>query len=467
MLRFPLPRFAASCVALVLVSGCAQVDMPALPQLLPAQWAHKPLVPAAQKDLPAVDLSSWWKGFGDSELDALVERALTSNMSLQQARSRLLAARALAGNVSKSYLPQLGFSAAGTEDAAAVDAYYQVSLNATWKLGLFGDLEGSKRQAVAAVERAVASEQEARVTLVAEIVRNYLELRAAQQQIANAEELRAIDQRTQELTEVRIKTRLAGPEQRLQLQARLARTQAALILPKQAEARALHALAALTGQTQPDPAWLQTRAMPALKTGAITQVPSDLLRSRPDMRIAEAEVLQAVGELGIAKSALYPRLAIGATYLYSFNLTQNRRGSQNGVPSIGPLIDLPLFDWGQRKAIANARQHEVDASLSAYRQVLLDSVAQVETGMSLLTLAQQRVQHLRAALAASEASVEKDRALIRLGLSSEWNSLEYQHEVLQARQSLTAAEADYGIAYATLFRAMGGAPLPPVDEPKS
>lgn len=465
-MRFPLSRFAVPCVVL-LVSGCAQVDMPVLPKLLPSHWTHQPTLPAAPKDIPAVDLTNWWKRFGDSELDALVERALNSNMSLQQARLRLQAARALAGNVSKSYLPQLGFSAYGTEDAAAVDAYYQLSLNATWKLGLFGDLEGMKRQAVASVERAAATEQEARVSLVAEIVRNYLELRAAQQQIANANELLAIDQRTLELTDVRIKTRLAGPEQRLQLQARLARAQAASIVPKQAAARALHALAALTGQTQPDAAWLQPHNMPSLQAGSITQLPSDLLRSRPDMRIAEAEVLQAVGELGIAKSALYPRLAIGATYLYSYNLTQNRRGSQNGVPSIGPLVDLPLFDWGQRKAIAAARQHEVDAALAAYRQVLLDSVAQVETGMALLTLAQQRVQHLRNALAATEASAEKDRSLTRLGLSSEWNGLEYKHEVAQARQSLTAAEADYGIAFATLFRALGGAPLPTEDEPQS
>ncbi|MNR98712.1 Outer membrane protein OprM precursor [compost metagenome] len=467
MLRLPLSRFAVSCVALVLVSGCAQVNMPALPTLLPAHWSQQPAVPAVQKDVPAVDLTSWWQGFGDRQLDALVERALTSNMTVQQTKLKLQAARALAGNVSKSYLPQLGFNAYGTEDAAAIDAYYQLSLNTTWKLGLFGDLEGGKRQAAASVERAIASTQEAKVTLVAEIVRNYLELRAAQQQIANMEESLVVDRRTLDLTEVRIKNRLAGAEQLLPLRARLARSEAALIIPKQAQARALHALAALSGQTEVDPAWLQPHAMPVLQNAAITQVPSDLLRSRPDMRIAEAEVLQAVGELGIAKSALYPRIAIGSNYIHSFNVTQNRRITQNGVFSLAPLVDFPLFDWGQRQAIAAARQHEVDATLAAYRQVLLDSVAQVETSMALLTLAQERVQHLRTALAASTASADKERALIRLGLASEWSSLESRHEVLQARQALTAAEADYGIAFATLFRALGGAPLPTADESKS
>ncbi|WP_076591669.1 efflux transporter outer membrane subunit [Herminiimonas arsenitoxidans] len=452
----------------MLVSGCAQVDMPKLPNLLPSHWTQTPAVSAPNKNIPPVDLTGWWKRFGDAELDALVERALSSNMSLLQAKLRLQAARALAGNVSKSYLPRLDFSSYGTEDASAVDSYYQLSLGAVWKLGLFGAQEGAERQAGASVERAAAAEQEARVALVAEVVRNYLELRAAQQQIATAEELVTLDKRTLELTEVRITNRLAGPEQRLQLQARLARTQAALSQPKQAEARALYALAALVGQTQPDSNWSQPHPLPALQTVAITQVPSDLLRSRPDMRIAEAEVLQAVGELGIAKSALYPRIAIGASYLYSYNVTQNRRVTESGVPTIGPLIDLPLFDWGQRQTIAAARKHEVDASLAGYRQVLLDSVAQVETGIALLTQAQQRVQYLRDALAATQTMADKDRSLTRLGLSSEWNGLEYKQNVLQAKQSLTAAETDYGIAYATLFRALGGAPMPPADnEPQS
>lgn len=140
----------------------------------------------------------------------------------------------------------------------------------------------------------------------------------------------------------------------------------------------------------------------------------------------------------------------------------------SGVPTIGPMIDLPLFDWGQRQTIAAARKHEVDASLAGYRQVLLDSVAQVETGIALLTQAQQRVQHLRDALAATQTMADKDRSLTRLGLSSEWSGLEYKQNVLQAKQSLTAAETDYGIAFATLFRALGGAPMPPADnEPQS
>ncbi len=457
LLSSPGARLLLCTTALVLVlPGCAPVKVPVLQQDVPAAWTHASAAPRA----PAPDLRNWWKSFGDARLDALVDEALSRNLELAQATSRLRQARQMAITERAGYLPSLSLNQQVLQDVSATDSYLHISLDATWELGLFGARESVRQVAQAEIDSSAAAAQGVRVSTVAEVVRNYLDLRAAQQQLALLDRLATLDGRSAELTAVRVRTRLAPAGDATLAEARAAQTRAAMAAPRQAVVQASQALAVLTGRLAPDPAWLATAPQPVLGAVAITQVPADLLRVRPDVQKAEAAVLDAAGQYGIARAALYPHISLGASYLYAFNITQNRRTTTDHLPLFGPMIDLPLFDWGQRRARADMRSDAIDTALLAYRQAVLEGVSDTETALSALEQQAERETHLDRAAAALRRQADSQKTLARNGLGSEYEQLGSERGAVLAAVEQANARAAHGQAFVSVYRALGGAPLP-------
>lgn len=433
------------------------VPMPPLDRSVPAAWTEAD--PALA--LPAgPDLRTWWTAFNDPSLDALVDQALAQNLTLAEAGSRVRQARQLAQGVTASFLPSLSAGTRSVQPPSAQDTYLQGSLDAIWDLGLFGARAGATQRYRGGIDLALAEEQAARVNVVAEVVRHYLDLRTAQAQLAQAQAQLRLDERSLALIDARIAHRLAGASEREAVQLRQARTRAALADPLSAQAAAAHSLAALLGKTQPDPAWMSPAPPPVLAVRSIVQVPADLLRVRPDIRRAEADVAQAAGELGIARSELYPRVALGASYLVSYNLTRSPRSRFNTGIAVGPVIDIPLFDWGRRQAGAAARREALDAAVTSYRQAVLEGVAEVEIALAALQLQTERVAQLEAALQTVARQRATHQSLIGLGLASEFDGLDDEQGALAADQDLMLARARRNLAFVTLYKALGGAPLP-------
>jgi outer membrane protein TolC len=270
------------------------------------------------------------------------------------------------------------------------------------------------------------------------------------------------------LSAVRLRTRLGSADDEVQARARLAQTLAQRLQPRHAAARAAQALAVLTGRTTPDAAWLQNPgAIPLPPAGALApaQLPADLLRVRPDLQLAEAAVRKAAGEAGIAQADLYPHISLGMSFLYSYNITQRRRASivNNRVPGIGPVIDFPLFDWGRRKAQAAAQREALDEALLAYRQAVLDGVAETETALSLLAEQRERADQSEAALGILTQRMAVQRGWAGAGLASEYDGLARQRAQVLAAAELADARAGHALALVALYKSLGGAPLP--EEP--
>ncbi|XAH24679.1 efflux transporter outer membrane subunit [Xylophilus sp. GW821-FHT01B05] len=451
-----LPALRLSALSVLMLAGCAAPPVPPLPQDVPAAWSS----PAATAGVPAPDLRNWWKTLNDPALDALVDEALQQNLQLARARSQLRQARLLAGTADARYLPILSAGERPVQDVAAVDTYLHASVDAVWELGLFGARESNLRIGQARLDAAVQTEQAARVSVVAEVVRRYIELRAAQRQVALLQDMAALDERAIALAGVRLRSRLAAPDEEAQLRLRQIQTAAQRSAPQQAIVQAARALAVLTSRNAPAPEWLVAAPQPVLGPVAPGGVPADLLRVRPDIREAEAEVLKAAGEMGMAQAELYPRLSLGASYLYSYNLTQNRRSSSDRIQGIGPIIDIPLFDWGRRHAQADAQKEALSESLLAYRQTVLDAVAETEIALSLLDLQQQREARLHEAGELLQRRLAAKDTLVRLGLSSDFERLGEQRAQLQAQLELADAQASRVLAFVALYKSLGGAPLP-------
>lgn len=454
-------RFARAVLAVSagLVAGCAGIAMPKLDAPVPARWNHAASPAAAMP----VDLRGWWHAFHDPALDALVDTALRDNLQAAEARERLLASRERFRSARVQYLPRLR---AKTEDAIDPDAsasFFVAGFDATWELSLFGRGTATNRQARGEVDASAASLQQIRVSLVSEVVRDWLELRATQQREATLSAMRDLRQRLLDQARVRARLRLAAPQAVAEAEADLAQAEAALAGPRGEIDRLAQQLAVLLGRNEPDPAWLAPAPMPTLGDLRVDQAPADLLRTRPEIARAEAEVLKAAGDAGIARADLLPRLGIGGSLIWSTNLTTHRRTRDNALFSAGPMIDIPLFDWGAREAELRASKHDLKASVYAYRQAVLEGVADVETSLGQLDRQRERQaanERARAALARAEQAAA---TRVRLRLAAPSEQIDSQLALAQASLALTEATAARDLAFVSLYKALGGAPLP--EEP--
>lgn len=438
-----------------LLAGCAAPVDVKLDKETPDLWRQQLTQKAG-----SADLAQWWKSWNDPALNALVDEALAQNLDVAQAVLRLRQQRLLAGASNATFMPVVSAGGKTLQDIAAVDSYFHASIDVSWDLGLFGDSQAARRSADAGVLDAQAQLHAARVALVADVVHRYLDIRQAQVQRGLALSQQQQAQRQLELLQVRQAQRLADTQTLEQQQLQLRGVQVQLTTLDEAQARAAHALAALLGRDRPEPQWLQADAAAALpQLQAIAVLPADLLRRRPDIQSAEAAVEQAAAEVGVSRAALYPRLTLTGSLLFAYNLTRNHRTTSDYIPMVGPQIDIPLFDWGRRRAVADGKELALQASIKAYRQAVLNGIAEAEGALAAIAAQQQRQQAL---LSAQQIHAARDKAQAvrqKLGLSSELTGLDNARASLQTQSELATAKAAEALAYVALYKAVGAAPL--------
>jgi multidrug efflux system outer membrane protein len=459
------PPFAAALVAVVagtllgLLAGCAAQPLPRLDRSVPAVWRHAPSPAAA-----APDLKGWWRGFDDAALDALVERALAGNLGLKAAAERLLAARVLRAHARDAYLPYLRAHADDEFSPSASGAYLVSSIDALWELGLFGRREGTARLLQAEADDSDAMQAGAQVSLIAEVVADYLMLGAAQERLALLARVRTLNEQQQSLLGVREGLGLASPIEVAEADAALSRARAAEASGRQQVDAMAAQLAVLLGQVDPDPAWLDGARLAHLKVEAIAAAPAELLRTRPEIRRAEAAVLAAAGAADLAQADRLPDIGLGGSIRWSTNLSRNRgRASTFAIASAGPLIDIPLFDWGLRRARADSKSHLLNAATLDYREAVLRGVAEVETALGTLqrdTLRETEAEHAAGALQRG-ADAATRRAQLQLASPLTTNAAALA--AVDAQLALVDARTERGMAYVALYKALGGAPRPATD----
>lgn len=454
-----VPGYLLLLGAWFVLGSCSTVQLPDLQAPIPAHW---PGQPALATDSP-VDLHGWWHAFQDPALDALIQQSLRSNPDVAQAEERLRAERILYGATDAPFLPRLRLGTDHPVDPDAVASYFTVGFDAQWELGLFGRRQSAERLARGRLGAAKAALREARVSLVAEIARNWIDLRAAQQALRVRKHMCDLERLRLQWISRRIRLRLAAPAERDQARARLAQAQAALGNPQRRIGEASRRLALLLGHSKPDATWLTAGKLPELGRQSIKAAPAELLRTRPDIARAESGVLQAAGELGIARANRFPDIGIGGSIIWSSSTLTHREPEIHSIVSLGPRIDIPLFDWGLRQARAHADDHLLKASVLAYRQAVLAGVADVENALANLALQRTQQQAGEENLTALDRLVTRASTRLRLGLDSPFQRTGSMLARDQAQLELIDSMAARDIAFVALYKALGGAPKPESD----
>ncbi|AXI02411.1 efflux transporter outer membrane subunit [Aquirhabdus parva] len=458
--RYGSTLFARTALvfSVMLLTACAHNTPPDLTQHLPEHWQHQ--IPEAK--LPAPDLHAWWKSFHAPDLDVLIDQSLKQNLTLAAAREHIRAARILTENSPNKFLPDLHLRTDDLPSPSATTSYFRAGVDSTWELGLFGKRAASQQIAQSELVSVEAQTQMARVSLVAEVVRAWVALRTAQQQVLLLNQM--IDQIQQQISlgQQRIELGLSTSNSLLALQSNQSH-QIKLRLEKQSEIdQAIEQLALLQGRDIGDPTLVQPTTLPVIADFSIESIPADLIRIRPDIQQAEASVLQAAGQLGVAKAQRYPSISIAGSYMYSVQLLGKfsfHNSSVHGVGSFGPEIDIPLFDWGQRKAKAEAQGAELNAAVFSYRQTVLEAVHEVESSIASVNAQRQRTLEQIKMTHTAQHVLAARQSLTSLGLASKLDMLDDQQSLLQTQLELAEINKDHALAYITMYKALGGAPI--------
>lgn len=445
--------------ACLLLAACAPLPTPSTQVALPTHWREGP---AAASLARQPDLHSWWTAFGDARLNRLVARALAHNLSLAQARARLKSATYRLDDRQHRFYPTVQAGTQNAQPPNTSDAYFQFGLDASWELGLFGRGQAVLKQALGAVDEAEANRRSVRVALVAEVAAQYLQLGAAQRQAQHLQRLIQLDREREHLLQTRIRLGLTANADLASLRADMADVETQALTVQSQVQRHAQNLAVLLGQAEPDAGWFQPEPLPAITPPSPALLPADLLRTRPDIQQAQAQVLQAAGDLGIAHADRYPQVSLEGGILWSTNLSRYHSGWPNfrATPLLGPVINIPLFDWGRRKAEENARGALLRAAAFAYRDTVLKAVADVENAFAGMTTASRQVSLREQALQAQTEAANAEQGLVKQGLASPLEMLRVERLKLEAESRLDSARDHQALAFVTLYQAFGGPPLP-------
>jgi len=426
---------------------------------------------AAQEFVPDGDIpAEWWQLFQCKPLDDLVRRALRASPTVAAAEATLRsAAENYRGERGGLLLPTVDGTAAGTRERTSTASFglpnfppstanvYSASAQVSYNLDLFG---GSRRQIESMRAQADYQRWEleaTRLTLTGNLVAAALEIASLKAQIAAVREIAAADREQLAVTEHQFRVGAASHADVLAQQAQLAQTEASLPVLEKQLAQAGDLLAVLAGET-PDHVELPDLELDALKLPVElpVSVPARLVRQRPDVQAAEAQLHQATAQVGVATANLYPTLSLTGSIGSDASATQKLLGAGSGVWSAGASFTQPIFHGGQLRAQRRAAIAAMDGSEAEYQQTVLQAMQQVADALRAL---EADARHLAAEMAA-EQSARESLAIARrqyaAGVNSQAAVLIAERQYQQARQSRVQAQAARYADTATLFQALGG-----------
>ncbi len=458
------PRFLATAAASLLLGACSAfappVPMPDTtppPLNAPPAWLAPPPVDAQ------ASLRDWWKQFNDPVLLELIDAAQAASPSIAAAASRIEQARAGSVAAGALLLPGVNANAsatAGRSDLATpLASFASVNLQASWELDLFGANQAGRDAAVARLQGTQAGWHDARIAVAAEVAATYNSLRSCEAVVVQTEADTRSRAETARITELAAQAGLFAPAS-----AALARASAAqgrsLLAGQKAQCELL--LKSLVALSALDETELRRKLGPRLAqlpvpAGiAVQSVPAAALMQRPDLVVAERQIVAAAEETAQNQALRYPRVAIIGAVGPAWLRVSNDSISGN-LWTIGPLqVSLPIFDGGTRVANVVAARARYDEAVSTYRGLVRGAVREVESALITLDSSSRRVEDTKVAIEGFEASLKAADARFRGGLGSLFDLEDARRSALLAHSTLIELQREQVAAWINLYRALGG-----------
>lgn len=414
----------------------------------------------------ALQRGDWWKLYGDAELDALVSRLNVSNQNLAVAEAQYRQARALVRSARSQLFPTLSGNAGVTRSrqttgssssnvSAGVSESYEAGLSASWELDLWGRLRRGLEANRATMQASAADLAAVRLSLQAELVQTYLQLRVMDEQQSLLDQTVAAYARSLRLTENQYRAGIVPKSDVAQAQTQLKSTQAQAIDLKWQRAQLEHAIAVLIGVPPAELSIAVRDDIPSLPEVPLA-LPSQLLERRPDVAAAEREVMAANAEIGIAEAAWYPDLTLSASGGYRNSSFNQLFEVPNRFWSLGPQLALTLLDFGGRRAELERAEAAYDQTVATYRQTVLDSFREVEDYLVQLRVLGDEGVVQREALEAAQESLRLIENQYRAGTVDYLTVVTVQTTALNNERTNLTLLGDRLLTSVQLIAALGG-----------
>ncbi|MBK5344684.1 TolC family protein [Pseudomonas sp. TH49] len=408
----------------------------------------------------------WWQQFEDPTLNQLVIQSLDGNRDLRVAFARWKAARAIRDDVSNDAMPTITGRASsdlakgqipGQTSKRVNSEHYDLGLDMAWEIDLFGRIQRNLESANAEQQAAEADLYQLQVTMIAELVDAYGQLRGAQlrEKIALANL-----KNQQESSKITVSLRDAGVGDHLDVvraDARLASVEASVPQLQAEQVRQKNRIATLLGE-RPDKLTvdLSPKDLPAIAKALPIGDPGELLQRRPDILSAERKLASATTRIGVAKADLFPRVSLSGFLGFTAG-----RGSQIGSSAanawaLGPSITWAAFDLGSVRARLRGADADAEGALATYEQQVLLALEESENAFSDYSKRQRRLISLIRQSESSRVSADLAEIRYREGTVDFLVLLDAQRERLAAEDTQAMAEVDLYRGIVAIYKALGG-----------
>lgn len=446
---------------------------------------HKPAVetPGAFKEGPpagwktaqprdAALRGKWWEMFGDPQLNALEEQVSVSNQTLAQAEAQFRGARAAVAAARAGLFPTVTAGAQVTESRAGsarsssqsnnnnnsgsgTTTIYQVPIDFTWEIDLWGRVRRQTEANVAAAQASAADVENVRLSLQAELAVDWFQLHGLDEQKQLLDSTVADYERALQITVNRHNQGVASGADVAESQTQLETARAAAIDLGVARAEFEHAIAILTGKAPAD-VTIASGPIRSAPPAVPVALPSELLERRPDIAAAERRVAAANADIGVATAAYFPALSLNA----SGGFASTSLGSLFSLPSrfwsLGPQLLATVFDGGRRRAAVAQAEANYDATVAAYRESVLDAFQAVEDNLAALRILADEAVQQNAATAAAERSLALTRNRYNAGIATYLEVITAQNAAYVNERNAVDLRVRQMIASVNLIRALGG-----------
>ncbi len=472
-----LNRAPLACLAAVLAmgAGCATVGPDfETPEVEVAENWTEIGAEGLVEDLPGMP-AAWWEVFSDPLLNELVDEASRQNLEVEIAGLRILEARARLGIAVGSQYPQSqdiyarGIRTGLSENSPnlpplADNRFWNVDLgfDVAWELDFWGRYRRGVEAASADLAASLAGYDSALVTLTAETARAYMIVRTLQERVAVTRESVALQRRSLDIARVLAKNGLVTELDVQQATTLLESTSAQLPLLEGSLAQARNALSVLLGRA---PGGLDERlgvgAIPSAPAEVAVGVPAELLRRRPDVRLAELQAAAQSARVGIALSDKYPRFGLTGTLgLRAADTAGSSVGDLFSSDSIeflaGPFFSWPILNYGRIDNAVRVQDARLQQSLTGYRQAVLNAAREAEDAVSGYIRSREASAYYERSVKAAHRAVELALLQYREGIADYQRVLDTQRQLNFDQQRYVQSRGDIATALVLLYKALGG-----------
>lgn len=404
----------------------------------------------------------WWSVFHDPLMDAFSEDLLKQNLDIKIAETRIAEARGIAKTANSGFFPDISATnqASRSNNAIGVTAPASIvrgGFDTTWELDIFGQTRALTNAADQRVEASVASRDDVVNSVLAELMRGLVELRQAQQTLMQTQALLKAQDEQVELIDTRVRSGLVDASASTRAQAERDQTATQLPLAQAAYDTAEYKIERLLGKESNTLYHAIAQAKGSLTVPSpqdILSISLDTMRTRPDIRIAYAELLAAKADLAKADADFWPRISLSAFFGVQDG-SDGLRLANNPIWSLASNISAPLLNFGRLKGAIDSADARSKQALLNYQNAILTALQETKTALSDYLNGVNVVAKQQNAVMQRQRTVKFATERFKHGLTDMTDLTTAQTELNQATLLLTQRQSSAAIAYIRLQKALG------------